>query len=67
MRGDRWESNEGHRDYLAVRDDDSRRLRYLCHLFAKEVVLKNFGDPAHADLLERMVEILVHLGEPRGR
>jgi hypothetical protein len=67
IRGERWEFNEGHRDYLAVRDDDARRLRYLCHLFAKEVVLKNFGDPAHAELLERMVEILTHLGEGRAR
>lgn len=67
MRGDRWEFNEGHRDYLAVRDDDGRRLRYLCHLFAKEVVLKNFGDPTGGELLERLVEVVTHLGDARGR
>ncbi len=65
--GERWEYNEGHRDFLAVREDDTRRFRYLCHLFAKEVVLRNFGDPHHEELLERMVELLTYLGDARGR
>jgi hypothetical protein len=67
MRAARWEFNEGHPDFIAVRDDDARRLRYLCHLFAKEIVLRNFGDPAHGELLERMVEVLTHLGDGRAR
>ncbi len=67
MRGERWEYNEGHRDYLAVRDEEARRLRYLIHLFAKEVVLKNFGSPLEEELLERMIEVLTHLGDGRGR
>ncbi len=67
MRGERWEYNEGHRDYLAVRDEESRRLRFLIHLFAKEVVLKNFGAPQEEGILERMVEVLTHLGDGRGR
>ncbi len=62
-----WEYNEGHPDYLAVAGDDPRRLRYLIHLFAKELVLRNFGSPADADLLERMVEVLTHLGDARAR
>ncbi len=65
--GSRWEYNEGHRDYLAAAGDESRRLRYLVHLFAKEVVLKNFGSPQEEQTLERMVEVLTHLGDGRGR
>jgi hypothetical protein len=65
--GPRWEYNEGHRDYLAVAGDESRRLRYLVHLFAKEVVLRNFGSAAEEPLLERMVEVLTHLGDGRTR
>jgi hypothetical protein len=67
IRDNRWEYNEGHRDYAAVRGDDARRLRYLCHLFAKEVVLRNFGDGGADDVLERMVEVLTHLGDARVR
>jgi hypothetical protein len=67
IRAGRWEYNEGHRDHLAVRDDDQRRLRYLIHLFAKELVLRNYGSPQEEELLERMVEVLTHLGEGRGR
>ena len=61
MRGDVWEFNEGHRDYVAASESEARRLRYLVHLFAKEVVLRNFGGPGDAELLERMVEILTCL------
>ena len=57
----RWEYNEAHRDYLAVSDVEARRLRYLIHLFAKEVVLRNFGSPGAAETLERMVEVLTRL------
>jgi hypothetical protein len=65
--GNTWQFNEGHADYLAVAADDQRRLRYLIHLFAKELVLRNFGSPADGTLLERMVEVLTHLGEGRAR
>ena len=61
MSGRRWEYNDAHRDFLAVADVEARRLRYLIHLFAKEIVLRNFGGPAQAELLERMVEVLTHL------
>jgi hypothetical protein len=59
----RWEYNTGHRDYQAVRDDPKRRLRYLVHLFAKEVVQRNFGAPQDGEILEHMVEVLTHVGE----
>jgi hypothetical protein len=64
--GNIWQYNEGHPDYLAVASIEQRRLRYLIHLFAKEIVLRNFGSPADGELLERMVEVLTHLG-PRDR
>lgn len=59
----RWQYNVSHRDYLAVRDDARRRLRYLVQLFAKEVVLRNFGEPGDGALLERMVQVLTYVGE----
>jgi hypothetical protein len=59
----RWQYNTAHRDYLAARDDARRRLRYLVHLFAKEVVLRNFGEPGDAALLERMVQVLTYVGD----
>lgn len=33
----------------------------MVHLFAKEIVLHNFGEPAHEHTLEKMVEVLSHL------
>ncbi len=57
----RWEFNDAHRDFLVVADVEARRLRYLIHLFAKEIVLRNFGRPGDAENLERMVEVLTRL------
>jgi hypothetical protein len=59
--GGRWQFNSAHRDYRLVEASDARRLRYLVHLFVKEVALRNFGQPSDAALLERMVELLTHL------
>jgi hypothetical protein len=59
----RWQFNTAHPDFRRVQDDARLRLRYLVHLFAKEVVLRNFGRPQDAPLLERMVEVLTHVGE----
>ena len=67
VRDGRWEYNDAHRDYLAVSGVEVRRLRYLIHLFAKEVVLRNFGGPGDAEVLERMVEVLTRLEGPSGR
>jgi hypothetical protein len=63
--GRRWEYNAAHPDYDAVKDEPRRRFRYLVHLFAKEVVLRNYGDAPPEHLLERMVEVLTHI-RPRG-
>jgi hypothetical protein len=64
--GNRWQFNSAHRDYRLVETSDARRLRYLLHLFVKEVALRNFGQPSDAPLLERMVELLTHLESDRG-
>ena len=63
----RWEFNSAHRDYLAASESERQRLRYLIHLFAKEVVLRNFGRPGDATSLERMVEVLTYLDRRAGR
>jgi len=57
----RWEYNADHRDYLEASETEARRLRYLVNLFAKEIVLRNFGGPGDGDVLERMVEVLTYL------
>lgn len=64
----RWQYNTAHADYRHVAQDPRRRLRYLVHLFAKEIVLRNFGEPGDGELLERMVQVLAYVGEakPRG-
>lgn len=57
----RWEYNAAHPDYRAVADDNKQRLRYLVHLFAKEIVLHNYGEAKDERLLERLVEVLTHI------
>jgi len=59
--GRKWEYNAAHPDYRHVSDDPRRRLRYLVHLFAKEIVLRNYGEPKDERLLERLVEVLTHI------
>ncbi len=59
--GRRWEYNAAHPDYQAVVEDPRRRFRYLVHLFAKEIVLRNYGEPKDERLLERVVEVLTHI------
>ncbi len=61
LRAEVWEYNESHPDYRAAAETDAGRLRYLIHLFAKEIVLRNFGRPGDGDLLERLVQVLTHL------
>jgi hypothetical protein len=61
LRADVWEYNESHPDYRMAAETDASRLRYLIHLFAKEVVLRNFGRPGDGELLERLVQVLTHL------
>jgi hypothetical protein len=60
MHGDRWDVNDAHEDWLAIRSDPRARVRYLLSLFAKEIVQRSFGKPGDDALLERMVEILAY-------
>jgi hypothetical protein len=60
LTGSRWQVNEAHEDYIALRSEPRARLRYLLSLFAKEVVNRSFGIPGSDELLERIVEILAH-------
>jgi hypothetical protein len=59
----KMEINSAHPDYQAVRLGASRRRRYLGRLYAKELVLHNFGHQPAAGALERMVEVMTRLEE----
>jgi hypothetical protein len=59
----RLEVNSAHPDYEAVRPSALRRRRYLARLYAKELVLHNFGLESPAVALERMLEVLTRLDE----
>ncbi|MHB8418639.1 MAG: ATP-binding protein [Myxococcales bacterium] len=60
MAGIRWEVNEAHEDYLAVRGEPKAHFRYLLALLAKEIVQRSYGQPGSDALLERLVEVLAH-------
>ena len=55
--------NNGHRDFVYAARTKMLKLRYICRLFAKELVLKNFiGIPAD-QLLERLLELTLYTEE----
>lgn len=58
MRGERWEVNRAHPDFLRAAEAPRRKLRYLAALLAKEVVLHSFPQPLLGPALERLVEVL---------
>jgi hypothetical protein len=60
MAGERWEVNDAHEDYGALRGDPRARLRYLLALLAKEIVMRSSGRNDAADVLESLVEVLAH-------
>jgi hypothetical protein len=72
--GDLWRSrydaeqnviviNNGHRDFVYASRNKSVKLRYICRLFAKELVVKNFPGYAPDQLLERMIELSLYTEE----
>ncbi len=67
VRDGTWEYNEAHPDCRSASETDAGRLRYLIHLFAKEIVLRNFGRPGDSEVLERLVQVLTHLSAASGR
>ena len=55
--------NNGHRDFVFASRSKLLKLRYICRLFAKELVAKNFvGLPAE-ELLERLIELSLYTEE----
>lgn len=55
--------NSGHRDFLYAGADRMRKLRYICRLFAKELILLNFVGSPPEQLLERLVELSLYTEE----
>lgn len=55
--------NNGHRDFVYATRNKSLKLRYICRLFAKELVIRNFPGYSPDELVERMVELLLYTEE----
>lgn len=55
--------NNAHRDFVHAARNRMMKLRYLCRLYVKELVLKNFPGLSADRLLERMVELSVYTEE----
>jgi len=55
--------NNGHRDYLYAAQKHARKLKYICRLFAKELVLTNFPGFDSGELLERVIELSLYAEE----
>ena len=55
--------NNGHRDFVYAARNKSLKLRYICRLFAKELVIRNFPGYAADELVERMIELLLYTEE----
>jgi Histidine kinase-, DNA gyrase B-, and HSP90-like ATPase len=55
--------NNGHRDFVYAARSRMLKLRYICRLFAKELVLKNFIGVPSDQLLERLLELTLYTEE----
>lgn len=55
--------NNGHRDFVFASRNKALKLRYICRLFAKELVVKNFAGSAPPELLERLIELSLYTEE----
>ncbi len=55
--------NNGHRDYVFAAQKHARKLKYICRLFTKELVLANFPGFNSAELLERAIELSLYAEE----
>ena len=49
--------NNAHRDFIYASKNRAIKLRYVCRLYIKELVQKNFPGLSSERLLERMVEL----------
>ncbi len=55
--------NNGHRDFIYSSRSRVMKLRYICRLYMKELVQKNFPGLSSDQLLERMVELSIYTEE----
>jgi hypothetical protein len=55
--------NSGHRDFVFAARNKALKLRYICRLYAKELVLRNFVGIAPDQLLERLIELSLYTEE----
>jgi plasmid stability protein len=55
--------NNAHRDFVFAARQRMVKLRYICRLYVKELVQKNFPGLAADQLLERMVELSLYTEE----
>jgi hypothetical protein len=55
--------NNGHRDFVFASHSKPLKLRYICRLFAKELVAKNFTGLPPGELLERLIELSLYTEE----
>ena len=55
--------NSGHRDFLYAAKQQNRKVRYICRLYIKELVLANFLELKREELLERMIEVSLYAEE----
>ena len=55
--------NNGHRDFVYAGKQKSRKLRYICRLFCKELVRHNFPGLQTDEHLERMIELSLYTEE----
>jgi hypothetical protein len=52
--------NNGHRDFVYASKNRARKLRYICRLFLKELIYRNFPGLPAEQLLERMIELSLY-------
>ncbi len=55
--------NNSHRDFVYASRSKTLKLRYICRLYTKELVFRNFPGLAVEQLLERMVELSLYAEE----
>jgi hypothetical protein len=55
--------NNTHRDFVFASRTRALKLRYICRLYVKELLLKNFPGYSPDRLLERMVELALYTEE----
>lgn len=55
--------NNGHRDFVYASRNKTLKVRYVCRLFAKELVVKNFSGLSPGELLERLIELSLYTEE----